>query len=468
MNRIIAFVFCFVFLSVYGYSKDGYNVKVKIAGIRDTMIYLANHFGDKQYLQDSCRADAQGRVSFEGKKALRGGMYLVVLPSKKYFEVIIDKQQFFSVEADTLLEPAHVKFKESQDNIDFYGWLNYLSAKRKSVEELKVKLNALPEADRKNSDYQKQLDQADKDIEKYQDDYISKNPTGMLSVIFKATREVDIPDAPTLPNGQKDSLFQFYYYKNHYFDNIDFGDSRLLRTPIFHQKLDYYIHKLTVQMPDSINMEADKLVKLAEKDTEVFKYTVWYITHTYETSNIMGLDAVFVHMVKNYYTRDKAYWLSDADLYKIQDRAKQLDPILVGKKARNIVLGDTANHAHSLYEVNYHYTVLFFWDPDCGHCKKAMPKMIEFYNQWHEKGVEIFAVCTEAEIDKWKNFIKENKLPWINVADPQLHDNFRYDFDLSTTPQIFVLDKDKIIRAKKLDAEQIGDFIQRDKERKLN
>jgi ERCC4-related helicase len=88
-----------------------------------------------------------------------------------------------------------------------------------------------------------------------------------------------------------------------------------------------------------------------------------------------------------------------------------------------------------------------------------MPKLIEFYNDWHKKGVQIFAVCNETEMDKWKAYIKENNLQWINVADPNLRDNFRYDFDVATTPQVFVLDKDKIIRAKKLDVSQLDDFL---------
>lgn len=450
------------------FAKEGYNIKVHIVGLKDSMCFLANHFGDKQYLQDSCKADAKGNLLFEGKESLRAGMYLVVMPNKRYFEIMVDKQQFFSVEADTSLNPSKVSFKNSQDNIDFYAWLNYVSSKRSEVETLRAKLMAMPEAERANSADQKKLDKIDKEIEMYQIDYITKNPNAFLSAVFKATREVDVPDAPILPNGQKDSTFQFYYYRAHYFDNINFGDARLLRTPIFHQKLDYYIHKLTVQMPDSVIVQADYLVGLAKKDTEVFKYVVWYITHEYETSNIMGMDAVFVHMVFTYYTKEQAYWLDDAALYKIQERAKQLDPILIGKKARNLVLADTSNHIQSMYNIKDPWTVLFFWDPDCGHCKKSMPKLIEFYKEWHSKGVEVYAVCNETEVDKWKTFIKENNLTWINVADPGLHDNFRYDFDVATTPQVFVLDKDKIIRAKKIDVDQLGDFIKHEVEKKNN
>jgi peroxiredoxin len=455
--------FIFVFLSIVftctAQSKNFYTIKVQVPGVPDTMCYLANHFGDKQYLQDSCIADSKGNFEFKGEKKLSPGMYLIVLPNKRYFEIVLDQTFQFSVKADTTLNPSKIVFTGSVENTEFYSWLNYINDKRKEMEQVRVAYNALPETNKENSAEYQRLKSIETEIELYQQKQIDAKPESFLSVIFLATREVEIPDAPVLSNGLKDSTFQFYYYRNHYFDNVNFGDARLLRTPVFHQKLDYYMNKLVQQIPDSINIEADKLVALAQKDTEVFKYTVWYITHAFETSKIMGMDAVFCHMVKKYYTRDKAYWLDDASLYKIQERAKQLEPILLGKKARNLVLTDTSNFAQSLYAVNEPWTVLFFWDPDCGHCKKSMPKLIEFYNDWHKKGVQIFAVCNETEMDKWKAYIKENNLQWINVADPNLRDNFRYDFDVATTPQVFVLDKDKIIRAKKLDVSQLDDFL---------
>jgi ERCC4-related helicase len=74
-----------------------------------------------------------------------------------------------------------------------------------------------------------------------------------------------------------------------------------------------------------------------------------------------------------------------------------------------------------------------------------------FYDKVKDKDVQVYAVCTEVEMDKWKKYIQENKLDWINVADPKVQNNFRHDFDITTTPQIFILDKDKKVIAKKID-----------------
>ena len=57
--------------------------------------------------------------------------------------------------------------------------------------------------------------------------------------------------------------------------------------------------------------------------------------------------------------------MDDATLYKIQDRARILEPILIGKTAKNLILTDSNNVARALHDVKASYTILLFWDPDC-------------------------------------------------------------------------------------------------------
>ena len=213
-------------------------------------------------------------------------------------------------------------------------------------------------------------------------------------------------------------------------------------------------------MPDSINAAADYLVELARPNSEVFKFVVWWITNTYETSNIMGMDAVFVHMADKYYTAEQAFWVDSTGLAKIQDRARTLKPLLLGQKAKNLVLEDTSGVYRSLNDVKSPYTILIFWDPDCGHCQKAMPKLKDLYDKFKIKGVQVYAVDDAVEEEKWKKYIREHNLNWINVADLQTHNNFRHDYDLTSTPQIFLLDDTKTIIAKRIDVETLGDLLQ--------
>lgn len=443
----------------------GHSIKVRATGVKDTMCFLANYYGEKQYLQDSAKTDSKGYLEFKGKDKLPGGMYLFVFPNKTYFEMIIDKEQNFTMECDQSDVINSMKVKGSEENVKFYEYLQFIQKKSKDVEPLKTERKRKLDAKENTDDLDKQIKEIDKSVTDYKKNYIATNPNTMLAKIFLASQDVEIPEAPLLSNGAKDSTFGYRFYKEHYFDNFDLADERLLRTPIYHNKVSSYMKNMVLQIPDSLIKECDILVKKAEGNKETFKYMVWYLTNTYETSNIMGLDAVFVHMANNYYTKEKAYWVDEVTLFKIRDRAAQLEPILLGKKVRNLILEDSTGSYQSLYNIKAKYTVLFFYDPDCGHCKKSTPPLIDLYNRTKKQGVEIFAVCTEVEMDKWRAFIKEHKLEWINVADPKLHNNFRHEFDISTTPQIFLLDADKKILAKKIDVETLDKILTKELEK---
>jgi thiol-disulfide isomerase/thioredoxin len=132
---------------------------------------------------------------------------------------------------------------------------------------------------------------------------------------------------------------------------------------------------------------------------------------------------------------------------------------------------------------------LYFWDPECGHCKKVTPKLVKLYNQKLKyRDIEVFAVGKGIgkDFESWKKYIRENNLNFINVAvtnsiyeiakatpeklvpvnagdkgKPTTLEslNFQTTYDLYSTPRIFVLDKDKKIIAKNLSVSQVEDLL---------
>jgi peroxiredoxin len=219
---------------------------------------------------------------------------------------------------------------------------------------------------------------------------------------------------------------------------------------------------LTPQIPDSINVSTDVLFKKGKANEEVFKYLINWITYYYESSKIMGMDAVFVHIVDNYHAKGQTPWIDSTQLHKIIDRANTLRPILIGAKTPQVVAVDSSGHDVSLYSVKAKYTILIFWDQGCGHCKKEVPKLAELYEKMKDKGMKVYAVETEDSPKEWKDFIKEHKLSWINVYQPDQYKRavMKKIYDIYSTPVIYLLDENKVIKAKRIDVEQVGDLIE--------
>ena len=82
------------------------------------------------------------------------------------------------------------------------------------------------------------------------------------------------------------------YFLAHYWDNIDVTDKRIVHTPVYHNKLNHFFKKMIPQHPDTICKYAHELIDKMDPESDLFKYTVHFITYNYETSNIMGMDAL--------------------------------------------------------------------------------------------------------------------------------------------------------------------------------
>ena len=220
--------------------------------------------------------------------------------------------------------------------------------------------------------------------------------------------------------GRIDSNFQFRYYKAHFFDTFDFSDSRLIRTPVFHSKINTYLENLTAKTPDSIIVSCDYLIEKSRANPDVFKYVVSYLTSTYERSKIMGLEKVFAHLVKKYYSTNEVTWVDESQMFKIIERAETIEPLMIGSKAPNLIFRDSSNVIHNMHKIDKDLTMVIFYDPDCGHCKKEIPVIKQNYDEWLKEGIsiEVMAVSVELDREKWTDFINTYDIgEWTNVAE---------------------------------------------------
>ncbi|HBX50890.1 MAG: hypothetical protein A2275_11170 [Bacteroidetes bacterium RIFOXYA12_FULL_35_11] len=482
MKSIIVFAILAMISKTFVFAQ-GYEIKVKISNLPGQEIMLGHHWNDKLYPDDTIKLDKKGQGIFKGKTPLHGGMYFVFMPNKTYFDLMIGDNQTFSFETDTLDYGKNTKFKNSPENDAFYQYQNFIIERQKIGKELDAKRKEAKD-DKEKTEINKKLDDLGKEVKDFAWKLIEENKGNIFGQFLKATQEVKIPDPPKDANGNiTDSLFQYRFYRSHYFDNFDFTNPRLLYTPIYEEKIKTYIEKVIPQIPDTIIKECDKLIESTRKDKDLFKYMLLTLFNHYASSQIMGFDAIYIHLGEKYYISE-ATWSDTAFVNKLKDRIKKLKPLLLGKQAPNFKMlwvpkehfiqakTDTAaaNNPHAgtfidLYtSIKAKYTILCFWESDCGHCKKQIPQLHEVYKKLKPKGVEVMAVHMIGGIEgkkKWIKFINDHDLlDWINCWNPYEY-KYKDLYDISSTPVIFVLDKDKKIIGKRLAPEQIEEFLEK-------
>jgi thiol-disulfide isomerase/thioredoxin len=512
MKRIIlliSFLFAVIILSAQEVKID-----LKFENLKNNEVILGHHLSSQLVPDDTIRLDAKGNGSLIMDEKYPGGMYFLFLPNKTYFDFILDTDQQFTIIGDTTDFIHTVSFKGSEENTVFQDYqkkFRLASSEQQSLYEER-------EANKGNKEKIKEIDQKIENLtikmEALFDEVIETYPDLFFTKFLKATRRVEVPK--TITNKKE----QYYYFRNHFFDNFDISDARLLRTPIYEGTIDMYIDKVVMQHPDTLIFEVDKLIQKSRSDDELFRFMMVHLHNKYASSQIMAHENVYVHLADKYYIPE-ASWSDPQFISDLKNKIKNRKKCLIGNKALDIqfrfipsdsllinelILAHdkmkadgmkineseadssvkiqlqiellkeffyTFEETGSLYESDAEFTILWFWTPDCSHCKKETPVFYEKYIELNlkEKNVEVISIFMQKDIIEWKEFCKNNDdwmkflkkhsfSEWKNVWNP--FDLFRRNYDITSSPVLYLLDKDKTIIAKKIGYEQALEILEQE------
>ena len=483
-------------IAIFSFSakSQGYDIKINFKGCKDTMADLVKYTWDQQYVADTCHKIKNGLIQFKGKKDLDKGVYVLVSQASSiYFDFFINENQKFTITTDAADMVANLKSVGNKENEEFFGYIKYITSKNQDFNKIREQTKGKSKEDSTKFMIQK-ITELNAEVKKFDSDFMTKVKGTYVFDVLNLKTEKEPTEIPKAKNGRPDSVYQYYYYKSHYFDGVNFKDERIIRTPFFDDRVKKYFDQVILNHPDTVIAEIDKILGKCEQDNLVYNLLLGYFTYKYEQSKIMGFDKVFVHLADKYILSGKASKVyTEETVTKIKERVDIMRNLLLDAKVSEVYMidttygklvrkmgFDTATSSKSitdlyykniekltpmfktLYQVNAKYTVLVFWAADCGHCQTEVPKLHEALKDLKGKmDVKVFAVQTKDDLyDSWRKFLIDHKMnDFINVYDPVHLNNLKERFDIYSTPVIYILDKDKKIKAKRLGSEQVVEML---------
>lgn len=435
--------------------KRHFRIEINIEGLEDSVAYLGYYMGDKRYVLDTTSID-NGQLVFEDDKNIKSGVYFLYSPTYT-MDFLVDQSLDFSLKTKRESTYPNLQVENSLDNEQFRTFQVIMIEHQKKMQVLSTSLDSTStRADttrvREGMLALNKINDQKRDslLNVFGDSYLSQ-----ILVMMGKSPELKI-ESDSLTIEQKKA--QYNYYKAHFFDGLDFTSEGLLRTPNFYGKVKEYMDRVTFQNPDSIIASVDYILEKSMANKELFRFWMGTFFKDYQNAKIMGMDKVFVHLSDQYYLSGKIEWADSTLIAELSKEMTFLRENQIGLKAPQIFLSDTLNRATNLYAIESDYLVLFFYDPDCGHCKKKTPILYDLYKKM-DGAFDVAAITVGTDMQKWKDFIKKFDLNWINLGDPNYKSNFRVQYNVRSTPQVYILDRNKEIIAKKLDVEQIESFI---------
>jgi len=196
-------------------------------------------------------------------------------------------------------------------------------------------------------------------------------------------------------------------FRDHYFDNIDFGDSLLIRSRDLKSWMDQYVNLYgeevtTTELRDSLFTVAGKTA-IEKAKTGHPKVYGWMVDYFYKGYESFGIEAGIAMLAP--YLDDPNCLTSKRQA--ILKRLEGMKTIVPGTIAPEFFFTDDAGNKRSFqdFPVETPHKLVLFWSADCPHCMELVNKLHAWWQMpGNKEKVTVYALSldeTETEVEEY-------------------------------------------------------------------
>lgn len=451
----------FIFLSLISWSlasSNQFRLAVELPSAAGKEILLARYYGGNLLIDDTLRLDVQGRGVLHRDTLLPEGIYKIYLDQEQHFDFLLGAGQDLSIKNDGFsLEGLSVTGSpESEGFVTYIHWLNQQQQKRMVLESERQSADASRQAAAV-----KGLEALNREVVNYWLTTAEAHPGSFLSAFLLSNyyREPLPEEIPEEVAASDSMLWHFHYNhrKEHFFDYFDLTDARLLHTPVIKSKFDAYFNSVLIQQYDSVRSAAYRILSITGETPAMFRYAASYLINYAHNSRVMGMDALFADLARDFFLAGKTPWMDENATDIIKENLRFIENNLIGMQASDFQMEDPGGIPFRLYQLQSKYTVLIFYEPNCGHCREYMAALYrDIYLPYRDQGLDVVAIYSMNNKEEWVKYIEDNDYTdWNNVWDEHHLTRFRIIYDTRFTPSVYLLDENKQIIAKKFNIDYL-------------
>jgi thiol-disulfide isomerase/thioredoxin len=110
--------------------------------------------------------------------------------------------------------------------------------------------------------------------------------------------------------------------------------------------------------------------------------------------------------------------------------------------------------------VNKKLILIDFWSSDCAPCRRKHLELVDLYQKYSSKGLEIVSVSLDYNDKEWRKAMLKDKMTWINVSELQgWKTSLAQDYFVNSLPFSLWLDKDKKIIKGEVTEKEIEEYL---------
>ena len=375
-------------------------IRIEIENFEDSIFYLLKYKSDKSLAVIDASTISYKEKIFKATDKYPEGIYILADSKQNpLFEMLIGKDQKFSIKISDLMRNDTYIIKGSKETSAYFDIYNETNYNQLYIKALESEIEYYPNNEAK-------IDSLKKNLLSYQESKMLKDGNAFLNTYIKFQQDTDIKELPLC-------------------------DLRILNSRLLKNKMDHYFDLILMSETDEYICERiDDLISRTNDCHEVRDYILWYLYSRYFNNDI-----IYIHLSDFYFSKLEINNLTQNIRNEIGKRADILRKITIGHLSPTFSYIDDEGNQIDLSKIDSENTILFFYKPDCQKCIR-------------EKRI----------LGLIKNRQENLTILYINISEEnysKVSQDIAVQYDITTTPSIYILDKEKRIIAKNIKAEDI-------------
>ena len=405
--------------------------------LSEKKVVLFSLSGEKTTFIDSINSNTDDEFIFNLANK-HSGIYRLTFNQNAWLDFIYDNEDV-EIKSNENFILDSLQVIKSESNNFYYKFVKLNKDYKTKSELLKLILNRYPKEDDYYQTTKEKLIQTQEDYLNFINVTSQVNPNSFVARYIRSDQlpvvNVEIPFEQ-----------QLTYLKTHALDNVNFYDDGLIYSDAFTNKtieyLTYYRNpQLPLELLEKEFMAAiDSILNKAKVNEIVYTHIVEYMLDGFKK---FGFDNVINYIVENYVIKDDLC-IDEKLSNTLERRIQQAKNFKIGSVVPNIVLPDSSGSIVELNKINSEKILIIFYSSQCPHCQTLLPQVYNLYKNQKEKNFEVVAVSIDTSRTDWLNFVRTNKLSWINISDQEgWNCKAALDYYIYATPTMFLIDKGK-------------------------
>lgn len=429
----------FLLFSSFNLFAQPIEISIKVLQAFSDQAKLYRYTGTSTQLVDSAWQEAPGTYRFFLDSTYVKGLYKIIVGKNISFDIVVNNEPLIDVSTVVYAPDDSLKSEFSYENRVYWQFEKHKKRHMQHLWLLNSLIGFYTDSASFKSTIQGEIELQELIQHNFAEELVGQHPNLLASKLIRLEQNPISVKLLQSKEMHKQNLAITWW------GNIDLTDAAIINAPALSSRLWSYIEAFSNEDFDKEEQDSAFIIGIEQLMALDMRQN---LKKELRNNLIKGFLNSSYPSVTEYLETQSFGNLRPIRQKSAADLIQQGPSTKVGDKAYNFEVSQKDGSRGFISDINAEYILIIFWSSWCPNCIETLPRISEYYNQYHSKGLEVIAVSLDDDhdADLWNSYVENLGLNWINIREPYtIGSEIFYMYRVEETPMMFLLSNDLTI-----------------------